>query len=116
MLVLFSARRPSLYFIWKGRGQHRERLEYERKNGRCLGRHDRKAAQMEGRGKARGGLREGGGIVQNCMKGGKGASQEASPRDHFTGKIRKISSQGSIWQRKEVASPENRIGSQMAKD
>lgn len=46
----------------------------------------------------------------------EGASREASPREHFTGKIRKISSQDSVWQKKEVDSPGNRIGSQMAKD
>lgn len=53
---------------------------------------------------------------RDVMKEEKGESREASPREHFTGKIRKISSQDSVWQKKEVDSPGNRIGSQMAKD
>lgn len=41
---------------------------------------------------------------RDVVKEEKGASREARPRDNFTGK-KKISSQGSIWQKKEVDAP-----------
>lgn len=38
---------------------------------------------------------------ESSMREGKAASREASPRDHFSGKIRKINSQGSVWQKRK---------------
>ena len=81
-----------------------QRLKYERQSGRRWWRQDVGAAGGDWGEWGWGGV--GRGVERrrrwaSSLKEGQGTSREASPRDHFTGKNRKISSPSSVWQKRK---------------